>query len=344
MQIEHPYYLLALLVIPLIIFIYWRFSSWRSRSLQRFGEWQLVSQLIPNRSGSRPILKFILLVSGLFLIIIALSDIQYGNTKRIIRHEGIDLAIVLDVSSSMLAVDVPPTRLEAAKLFASSLIDKLPDARIALITFSAVPVIQTPLTVDHSAAQLLLHNVSSENAPAQGTDLGAAISEAVKALPENQQHYRAMILISDGEDWEGRVDEALDNVTNEQLLIFTVGIGSEKGSPIPIKEDEDTVMKRDAIGDIVVTKLHSEILKTIAERNNGVYVQITNKGNAVDEIIHRLDQVSKKIFDEELLVNYESQFQWFILPALALLFIELFISNRKLLWVNKLSRKTDKSV
>ncbi|MBA2421758.1 MAG: VWA domain-containing protein [Chitinophagales bacterium] len=344
MQIEHPYYLVALVVIPFIIWIYRRFSLWRNRSLQRFGEWRLVSQLIPNHSSSRPIVKFVLLIVGFTLIIAALSNIKYGDSKRIVKHEGIDVAVVLDVSLSMLAEDAPPNRLEAAKLFANKLIDNLPDARIALITFSAVPVTQTPLTVDHSAAQLILYNVSAEHAPSQGTDIGAAITEALKALPENQHHYRAIVLISDGEDWEGSVDQALDDVANEQLIICTVGVGTEKGASIPMPAHGITAMKKDATGNAVITTLRSAVLNTIAERNNGVFVQIgLGRNDPVDDIVHRLDQANQSVFDEELLVNYESKFQWFLFPALALLIIDLFISNRKPLWINSLFGKTNKS-
>ncbi|MEO6169015.1 MAG: VWA domain-containing protein, partial [Chitinophagales bacterium] len=233
MQIEQPYYLLALLLVLVVTWLYFRYRRWRKKVLQQFGEWALVVQLIPGNSSLRPLLKFILPVMAFILIIIGLTNVQSGNATRTIRHEGIDLAIVLDVSNSMLAADEAPNRLGVAKMFAAQLIDELPDARIALITFAGIPVLQTPLTIDHTAAQLLLSSISADDVPEQGSDIGAALHEAIKALPENQQHYRAIVLISDGEDQEGGVEQALETIKQNQVAVCCVGIGTETGATIP---------------------------------------------------------------------------------------------------------------
>lgn len=336
MQIEQPYYFLALLLIPVVAWLYIRNRRWRNKVLQQFGEWMLVVQLIPGNSSFRPLLKLILQLTAFILIITGLTNIQSGNATRNIRHEGIDLAIVLDVSNSMLAEDELPNRLEAAKKFGAQLIDQLPDARIALITFAGIPVLQTPLTIDHTAAQLLLSAISVDDVPEQGSDIGAALQEAIKALPENQQRYRAVVLISDGEDQEGNLEDALEAIRQDKIAVCCVGIGSETGATIPVVSDGTITDKRDAAGNRVVTTFRPGLLKAIAENSSGVFVKMDASGNeVVSKIVLRLDSINKNQLDEQLLVAYESQFQWFLLPALLLLFAELLISNKNVVWFKK---------
>jgi Ca-activated chloride channel family protein len=268
--------------------------------------------------------------------------VQSGSSKRTIQHAGIDIAVVLDVSNSMLAEDVKPSRLELARQFASQLIDRMPDQRIALITFAATPILQTPLTIDHSAAELLLNSITADDAPVQGTNMEAALDEALKALPENQQHYRAIVLISDGEEKEGSVADAINELSQERIIICTVGCGTEKGAAIPMVVNDQQTTKRDMNGNIVITKFNGAVLKNIAEKNNGIFVALnSSNSNALNEIAKRLDDINKNLFDEQLLIQYESRFQWFLFPALLLLIFDLFISSKKGWWI-KLKNKPGK--
>lgn len=343
MHIEHPYYVFGALAVPVVTWLYIRSRLWRKKVLQQFGEWRLVEQLISGRSKARPLIKFAALLLSLLLIIFGLVNVQSGSSKRTIQHAGIDIAVVLDVSTSMLAEDVKPSRLELAKHFANQLIYQMPDQRIALITFAATPILQTPLTIDHSAAELLLGGITAEDAPSQGTNLEAALNEALKALPENQQHYRAIVLISDGEEKEGRVEDAMNEFSQEHIVICTVGIGTEKGAAIPMVVNGQQTTKRDRSGNIVITKFNEEVLKDIAQKNNGVFVNINaSSANAVSEIAARLDAVNKNLFDEQLLVQYESRFQWFLFPALLLLILELFFSSKKSRWLKNQRGKNEK--
>ncbi|MBK9731356.1 MAG: VWA domain-containing protein [Chitinophagaceae bacterium] len=336
MEITQPYYLFALLLIPVAVLFFIRYRNWRNKVLLQFGEQELVTQLIPGNSIIRPVLKLSLQLTAFALIIFGLANLQSGSSSRTIHHEGIDLAIVLDVSNSMLATDAKPDRLEVAKKFAAQLIEQMPEARIALITFAAVPVLQTPLTIDHSAAQLLLNTITTDAVPEQGSDIGAALQEGIQALPENLQHYRAIVLISDGEDQEEALKQAMETVEKNQIVVCTAGIGSESGTTIPVTENGITTEKKDEQGNLVITRFNPEVLNAIAKSSNGIFVKLTSRDNeAVRKMVLHLDAINKNKFDEQLLVQYESKFQWLLLPALLLLFIDLLISNKKITWFRK---------
>ena len=326
-RIEHPYYLVALVAVILLSYIYFRSRSWQKRALQQFGERSLVEQVMPGRSRVRPLLKFIMLVFSLALIVVAISNVESNNAKRSVKHEGMDVALVLDVSNSMLAEDVKPNRLEAAKQFASQLIDHLPDARIALVTFAGAAVLQTPLTVDHSAAQLVLDNISTNDMPKQGTDFGTAIKEAVNALPENQGHYRVIVLVSDGEDHDKETKEILNQYIDEQIVIFTAGVGTQNGSTIPVNENGEVSMKQDAAGNLVITKFSPVELNEMAANHHGLFVQLGDS-HALETVLKRLREISTNQFDEQILAEYDSLYRRFLIPALLLIVLDLFISNR----------------
>lgn len=339
MEIGQPYYLFALLLIPAMIFLFIRYLQWRKRALHKFGDWNLVSRLVNNAGIIRPVVKMMPPLLALMLIIVALSDIQSGNASRMIRHEGIDVAIVLDVSNSMLATDEMPNRLSTAKQFVAELISQLPETRIAVLTFAGLPVLQTPITIDHAAVQLSLSTITVEHVPEQGSDIGAALLEAINALPENQQHYRAIILVSDGEDHEGKVQNAIQALKKERIVVCTAGIGSEAGATIPVISDGSVTLKKDRQGKTVISIFQDALLRDIAKKCNGVYVKVDGGDkSAVKAIANQLDSINKNQFDEELLVPLESRFQWFLLPALVLLLIDFFISKRKTQWLRK--RKT----
>ncbi len=339
MEIGQPYYLFALLLVPAVVYLFVRYLQWRKSMLYTFGDWNLVSSLVNNSGSIRPFVKLLPPLLALVLIIVALSGIRSGNARRMIRHEGIDLAIVLDVSNSMLATDEMPDRLATAKQFCTELITQLPDARIAVLAFAGLPVLQTPITIDHAAVQLALSASSVAQVPEQGSDIGSALLEAIHALPENQQHYRAVVLVSDGEDHEGNVQNAIQALKKERIVVCTAGIGSEAGATIPLVSDGIVTMKKDRQGKTIISVFQDKILRDIANNCNGVYAKAEGGDNsAANAIANHLDRINKNQFDEELLVPLESRFQWFLFPALVLLVVDFFISKRKMKWLRK--RKT----
>jgi Ca-activated chloride channel family protein len=328
-RIEHPYYLVALVAIPIIVWLYYRYRKWKKKALAQFGDPVLVEGLIPGKSLLRQLLKLTLLLVALTLIIFSISNLQSGSAKQTVTHNGLDVAIVLDVSNSMLARDESPDRLEAARQFASQLINRLPDARIALVTFAGKPLLLTPLTIDHAAVQLLLNNASADNLPEQGTNLEAAINEGMAALPENQQHYRTVILLSDGENLEGTVNSAVQTAVESNVVICLAGFGSTAGASIPINENGIEIQKKDQEGKVVITRLAKEALEKIASGTHGIYVQPGNApGEALSTLADYLEGIEGNEFDEEIMGQYESRFRWLLIPAMVILALELFISNR----------------
>ncbi len=332
MHFEHSLFLFFLLTVPLLVWIFVLFLKWKTYFLKKFGDPALVLQLLPGYSAKKNFIKFGVPLCALILILIAIANPQSSGMKQKIKHEGIDLAIVLDVSNSMLAEDVSPNRLEVARQFAARLIEHRTDDRIALITFAGVPQLQLPLTEDHSEVQLMLKTASTENTMEQGSDLGAAILEAVKALPENQNHYKAIVLISDGEDHEEQVKQALKEAQKEHIMICTAGTGTLNGKAIPVNTGTQQIFKRDDHGQVVLSKLIPSTLQQLARETNGIYTEIASEEKSLQQIIKRLNEVNNNMYDEQIFAAYDTKFQWLVIPALLCLIFDLFISNKKSKW------------
>jgi Ca-activated chloride channel homolog len=336
-RFENPYYLYALLVIPVLAGLFIWCRRWRKQGLKKFGDVNIVAQLIPDYSSSKPVLKFILTVFALIFIIVALANLQSGLKSENVKHEGIDLAIAIDVSNSMLAEDVKPSRLERAKEFASQLIDRSPDERIALVEFAGKGYLQLPITPDHDAAQMLISNISVKDVPTQGTAIADAIMESVKALPTNEKHYKALVIISDGEDHEGGMDEALQDAQQQGVVIFTIGVGTQQGAPIPLNGSDNSYKKDDA-GNVIITRLDPSMLQDIAAKGNGSFALLGTSGDeALDALLKRLNALQKNKYDDRIFTEYESEFQFLLIPALLLLLIDLFLSEKKTKWWNRLN-------
>jgi Ca-activated chloride channel family protein len=337
LRIEHLYFLYALLLVPATIGLFLWYKHWREKGMKKFGDPLVVAQLIPDFSSTKPILKFIFSVVILTLIIVALANLQSGLTNETVKHQGIDLAIAIDVSNSMLAQDVQPSRLERAKEFASQLVDRSPDEHIALIAFAGKAYIQLPVTPDHDAAQMLISNMSVKDAPIQGTNIADAIMLSVRALHSNEKHYKALVIISDGEDHEGGIDEAIQDAQQEGVIIFTVGVGTQQGAPIPVN-GSDNSYKKDEDGNVIITKFDPSTLQDIAAKGNGSFVLLGSWGSgALDALLKRLGAIQKNKYDERIYTEYESEFQFFLIPALLLLVIDLLLSERKVKWWNRLN-------
>ena len=335
LRFENPYYLYALLLIPALIGLFIWYEGWRKRGLKKLGDTDIVLRLITDFSSSKPILKFILTIFALLFIIEALANLQSGLRSEKVKHVGIDLAVAIDVSNSMLSEDIKPSRLERAKQFASQLIDRLPEERIAVVEFAGNAYLQLPLTPDHDAAQMLIANMSVKDAPTQGTDMADAIEESLKALPSNEKHYKAIVIISDGEDHEGGVDDAIHDAQQQGAVIFTVGVGTQQGAPIPLNGADNSYKKDDA-GNVIITKLDPSMLQDIAAKGNGNFMLLGTSGDeALDALIKRIGAVQKNKYDEKIFTEYESEFQFFLIPALILLIIDLLLSERKSKWWNR---------
>lgn len=324
-RFEHIEYLwLLLAVIPMAgLFVY--FVFWRRKAIARFGKRQLVLQLIPDFSVGKPVAKFMLVALAYIFIILGLANPQIGTKQEKVKRQGIDVIIALDVSNSMLSDDVKPNRLDRAKNFISNFIDKLNSDRLGMIVFAGNAYLQMPLTVDYSAAKMYLRTINTNLVPTQGTNIAEAINLAGQSFVKEDNSHKALIIITDGEDNEGGVDEAIDKAEKEGTKIYTIGVGSENGSPIPMENN----FKRDESGNIVLSKLNTEMLKDIARKGEGKFYRLGSGNEEVVSLIKDLKGISSKQFEELVFTDFNDQFQWCMALAAIFLFLEWWLSERK---------------
>jgi Ca-activated chloride channel family protein len=339
MKFENAYYLFGLAGIAVFVLLYLLLGRWKQKALKKFGDQNVISKLMPNVSTTGPLLKFIALMVALAFIIIAIARPQTGSKLEKGKHKGVELMILLDVSNSMLAQDIKPSRLERAKQAITKLIDKLENDKIGLIIFAGKPYTQLPITTDYAAAKMFISTVTTDMVPTQGTAIGAAIETAEKSFNiSDKTKNKAIIVISDGENHEDDAVEAAKTAAENGIYVHTIGMGLPEGSPIPIvtKNGETTGFKQDADGKTVVTKLNESMLQEIATAGKGIYVRANNTEVGLNKIMDEIDKMEKKEYDAKVYSDYEDQFQFFIGLALLFMLGEIFIFERKSRWFWKL--------
>lgn len=247
-----------------------------------------------------------------------------------VKQTGIDVFILLDVSNSMMAEDIKPNRLEKAKYQISNLINKLRGDRIGLIIFAGQAYVQIPLTTDYSAANLFLSAVDVNSVPSQGTAIASAINLATASF-DTLSTQKVIIAITDGEDHEGDVEKAVENAVDRDIKIYTIGLGSQDGVPIPVYNNRNQLVgfKKDGNGNTVLTRLDEAILKKIANDGKGKYYRGNNYEDYLDKIYTELSELEQTEFGVKKVTDYEDRFYYFIIPALILLLLELFVSDKK---------------
>jgi Ca-activated chloride channel family protein len=337
-RFANPEYLHVLYIIPVIIVLYFFYRKNRTKLLEKFSERKLHNILFPSFSGLKNTFKFILVIISIIFLIIAAANPQVGTKMEEVKQMGIDVLILLDVSNSMRAEDIKPNRLEKAKYQISNLINKLRGDRIGLIIFAGEAYVQIPLTTDYSAANLFLSAVDFNSVPSQGTAIGTAVSLALKSFDKIAPTEKVIIIITDGEDHEGDINSVTTEANNAGVRIFTIGLGSSGGSPIPIynARGDQTGFKKDNEGNIVLTKLDEETLKQIASSANGEYYRGSNYEDHLDRIYDELSEIEKAEFGVKKVTDYEGRFYYFLAPAIILLLFEFFLSERKTKWFNNI--------
>lgn len=324
---QHTDYLIALAAIPLLVVLYFFVLNWKKRTIKKIGDANLVRELIRNHSPQKFALKFVLILAAFALGVLALANLRSPKGMEQVNRNGIDVMIALDVSKSMLAQDVKPNRLERAKQALGKLIDKLSNDRVGIVVFAGRAYLQMPLTGDHGAAKMYLSAASTDIVPTQGTVISDALKMCHASFNTKEKKYKAVILISDGEDHDEGALKIAKQMTEDGIVINTVGIGSPQGSTII---DELTNQeKKDINGNTVITRLNEEELKTIAEKGNGSYQLFTNADELVSKLDAQLASMDQRTVTESSLVNYKYFFPYFLMLALFLMVIELFISERK---------------
>jgi Ca-activated chloride channel family protein len=263
-------------------------------------------------------------------LLIGLANLQFGTKLEEVKREGIDLMICLDVSNSMLAEDLSPNRLERSKRAIYQLIEKLHNDRLGIIVFAGQAYVQLPITTDYSSAKLFLETIGTDIVPTQGTSIGSAINLAMESFDFENGTSKSIIVITDGENHEDDAMNAAIEASDKGVIVNTIGMGSEKGGPIPVyKNGAQVDFRKDNTGNTVVTKLNEKMLKEFATAGNGSYVRASNAKGGLDKIMSEIDKMEKKEFGSKSFKDYEDRFQIFLIIALFLIVLENFISNRR---------------
>lgn len=339
---EKIYLLFCLTILPLALFFV-IFRIIKNKKQRQFTNERLFKRLAPNCSTFKPWLKFGLLSLMLLLLGIALSNPKIGTKMETVKREGVDVVFAIDVSKSMLAQDVSPNRLEKAKRLVSETLNQLKGDRVGIVAYAASAYPQLPLTTDYSAARMFLQSLNTDMLSSQGTAIQEAIQMASSYFSDANPTARILILISDGEDHEMGASEIAYEAANQGIRIYSIGVGTEKGSTIPIDNGGNISYKRDKNGEVVITKLNSGLLSEIARNANGSYIDGDNTSKAVEEIVSLLDGIEKSEFETQQYVDYADQFQWFLFAVIVILLIDLLLFERKTAWVKKINLFNEKS-
>lgn len=335
-RFESPQYLYLLLVLVALTAIHYYIIYRKKQQIKSFGDPELTRQLFLGVSRWRPEVKFWLAMAALICFIVALARPQFGTRLDTRERMGIEAIIALDVSNSMLAEDVKPNRLEKAKMMVSNMVDGMRDDKIGLVVFAGQAFTQLPITSDYVSAKMFLETISPSMISVQGTDVAEAITLSMRSFTQQEDVSRAIFIITDGEDNEGRAVEAAKQAASQGIHVFVLGIGNPGGAPIPIPGTGQYII--DEEGNTVVSKLSEEMCREIATAGGGTYIYVDNSSSAQKKLSEQIDRLSKAKMESQIYSEYDEQFQGFILIGLLLLIIEVLFMEResKSTWLRRL--------
>jgi len=335
-KLEEPIYFYLFAIIPVIVAVFLLVMWWKKRTQNKFANSELLEKLAPNKSVFKSVLKLIVFLLGLSFLIIALVNPKMGSKLKTVKREGVDVVFALDVSKSMLAEDIAPNRLEKAKQIISKTIGKIGSDRVGIIIYAGNAYPLLPITTDHGAAKMFLQNANPDMVSSQGTAINQALELARTYYNNDEQTNRFLILISDGEDHQEETKQIAQDIANEGVKLYTVGVGSEKGAPIAMKLNGQLLgYKKDAKGETVITKRNSEVLKEIAEASDGAYLDGNKTDVPVDAIEKVITNAQKSEFETTQFSDFKDQFQWFLGLGLLFLLLDVFLFDKKTKWVKK---------
>ena len=320
-----PRFLWLLLLVPLIPVVYGILRALRRRRIRRFGDEALVRSLMPSWSGAKGWIRIILWDLAFLCFVIGIARPQMGAKLKEHEAKGAEIMICLDVSNSMLSQDYSPSRLDRARLAISRVVDKLQGDRIGLIIFAGTSFVQLPITTDYVSAKMFLGNIDTGSVPVQGTAIGDAILTAAKSFSAQSEKSRAIIVITDGENHEDDAVDAARQAAELGIKIYTVGVGSLRGQPIPVNGE----LLKDKDGNIVVSRLDEATLKQIADEGHGAYVHAGNEEFGLNPIIDDIKKMEAEKYNSIVFEEYDELFMYFFAAALALLVLEMLIGERR---------------
>jgi len=320
-----PLFLWLLLLVPVILLGYALLRHLRTRRLRRFGDEELVRTLMPSWSSAKGWWRTVLFALGFACFAVGLARPLIGAKLVERETKGAEIMICLDVSNSMLAQDYSPDRLSRAKLAISRIVDRLQGDRIGLIIFAGSSFVQLPITTDYVSAKMFLNSIDTQSVPIQGTAIGDAIQTAAKSFSAQSEKSRAIIVITDGENHEDDAVDIARQVGETGIRIYTIGVGSVQGQPIPIDGD----LMKDKDGNIVVTRLNEETLKRIASMGSGAYVRAGNDEFGLNPILDEIRKLEDERFNSVVFEEYDEQYMYFFAAALFFFVLEMLIGERR---------------
>ena len=330
MSFQHIDFLFALALIIPLTGLFMLVLKWKKNVRKKMGDVELINVLTGDYSHKNYNWKFVLMIIAIALSIVGAANLRSPQQGSTGDRTGIDVMVALDVSNSMLAQDIKPNRLERARQVINKLIDKMGNNRMGLVLFAGQAFLQMPLTGDLAAAHMYVSNASTDAVPNQGTVIGDALRLCNTSLDNNEKKYKAVILVSDGEDQDQTANKAVDLLIQNGVIVYTVGIGSPEGAPIFDPTTKD--FKKDETGITVVSKLNEKDMKNIAEKTGGQYQLFTNADDVSTKLFKSLDNMEKKHIGGSGIKVYNTYFQWFLLVAFILLLLEIVIPERKTKW------------
>lgn len=342
-QLEDSSYFIYLAIIPVLFTMFLLVFWWKKRKQKQFADSALLAKLSPEKSTFKSFLKISVICLAFLFLVISLVNPKMGTKIETLKRQGVDIVFALDVSKSMLAEDIAPSRLDKAKQIISKIIDKLGSDRIGIIIYAGNSYPLLPITTDHAAAKMFLQNADPDMVSSQGTAINEAIERGITYFDDGEQTNRFLFIISDGEDHAEESEPMAEKAKDAGIKVYTIGIGTEKGGPIPLKENGTVVSyKKDSKGEVVITKMNPSFLKEIATDANGVYID----GNKTQETIKLVEDIlvkaEKNEFETKQFSDYQDQFQWFLGIGILLLLFDVVLLEKKTKWIQKLNLFNEK--
>lgn len=326
-RFEEPTYLYLLLLLPFLAAFYLYSNYRRRKAIRKFGDPVLMAQLMPDVSKYRPNVKFWLVFAAIGLFAVLLARPQFGSKLETVKRQGVEVMIALDISNSMLAQDVQPSRLEKAKRLVAQLVDKMENDKVGMIVFAGDAFTQLPITSDYISAKMFLESINPSLISKQGTAIGAAINLATRSFTPQEGVGRAVIVITDGENHEGGAVEAAKAAAEKGIQVSVLGVGMPDGAPIPVEGTND--FRRDRDGNVVVTRLNEQMCQEIAQAGDGIYVRVDNSNAAQKVIAQEINKMAKADVETQVYTEFNEQFQAVAWIILLLLLAEMLILERK---------------
>jgi Ca-activated chloride channel family protein len=334
---EDIWFWLLFLVLGMVVLFFWT-ALWKRKTKRLYASAELLKRLSPDQSRFKAVLKLVVLAMAVVCFCIALVNPKVGTKLETVTREGVDIVFAIDVSKSMLAEDVAPSRLEKAQQLTAQIINNLVSDRVGIIAYAGKAVPQLPITTDYAAAKMFLQNMNTDMLSSQGTAIDEAIQLSRTYFNDAEQTNRVLVIISDGEDHKDLNLDVAKAAAKEGIKIFTIGVGSEKGGPIPLKRDGVIMRyKKTQKGETVITKLNSKTLASIADETNGLFIQGQNTKQVTGKIAEILNKLEKKEFEAKEFSEFKDQFQWFLGLGLFFLILDVLFLERKTAWLKRLN-------